>query len=99
MKIHGSGMGRDNGSPDYHVVIDGKFIGMEAKGWKGKVYPNQYDFAERILKSGGRYIVVYPDIDVDDVLENELTKVVYHGDNMMKTLKETHELILPNEGE
>lgn len=95
MKIHGSAMGGNSGSPDYHLVIDGIFYGFEAKGWSGKVFPNQYDFAERILNAGGRYFIVYPDVNVNDILDGKVKQVEYEGDHEMTTYKGTHELILP----
>lgn len=90
--VHGSGFGKA-GLPDYVAVYNGQFIGIEAKEWNDTVKPNQYDVAEDILKRGGRYIVAYPDVDVDDIKHGWCDFIIYEH-NEMVTQHRTHELML-----
>lgn len=46
----------------------GKFIGIECKGDRGKLRPEQIAFRDRLEKDGGLYIVARSVEDVDRVL-------------------------------
>jgi hypothetical protein len=58
------------GIPDI-IMIDstGHFIGIEAKGKKGRLSPEQEDFRRRCKENGAEYIVAK---SVDDLIEHGL---------------------------
>ena len=58
------------GSPDIVVIINGQYVGIEAKVGKNKLSESQMEFGEQLVKAGGRYVVVRDNID--DLIE-ELT--------------------------
>lgn len=65
---HGSAFG-SRGVPDFITVDDcGGFIGVEAKAPGALPYPNQLRQAIKIIQSGGRYVVAYADVDMEQVL-------------------------------
>lgn len=65
---HGSAFG-SRGVPDFITVDDsGVLIGVEAKAPGAIPYPNQLRQAIKIIQSGGRYVVAYADVDMDQVL-------------------------------
>jgi len=47
------------GSPDIIIVKNGKYIGCEVKGTDGKQSEDQMDFARRLIKAGGEYILTH----------------------------------------
>lgn len=47
------------GAPDIVVVRDGKYIGVEVKGTDGRQSEDQMDFARRLIKAGGEYILAH----------------------------------------
>jgi len=47
------------GSPDIIVVKNGLYIGVEVKGTDGKQSEDQMDFARRLIKAGGEYILAH----------------------------------------
>ena len=61
------------GSPDIVIVRNGKYIGCEVKGTDGKQSDDQMDFARRLIKAGGEYILAR---SLDGFIEqfNALTK-------------------------
>ncbi|RIM32780.1 hypothetical protein BUY35_00390 [Staphylococcus cohnii] len=92
--IHGSGMAKKNGVFDY-VTLDkeGKFVGVEAKSSRGKVYPNQLRRCRETLDKGGRVIIVYPnDFDIGAIDMHELPKYNYIDEDT-KLPKETLEIV------
>ncbi|MDK7284285.1 hypothetical protein [Staphylococcus pettenkoferi] len=93
--IHGSGMANKNGVFDYvSIDSDGKFLGIEAKSSRGKVYPNQMRRCREILEKKGRAIIVYPgNFDIDDIDRHKLPKYNY-VDEDTKLPKETMEIVL-----
>lgn len=69
---HGSAFG-SRGVPDFITVDDsGGLIGVEAKAPGALPYPNQLRQAIKIIRSGGRYVVAYADVDMDRVLSRSL---------------------------
>ena len=64
MNNHGTVMSR-SGVPDI-VTVDaqGTFLGIEVKTLGQKPTVNQLRRAAEILRSGGRYVVAYPDFDL-----------------------------------
>lgn len=64
---HGTVMSR-SGVPDI-VTVDavGRFLAIEVKTVGQKPTVNQLRRAAEILRSGGRYVVAYPDFDLDEV--------------------------------
>lgn len=44
------------GSPDIICVVKGLYVGIEVKGEKGKLSPNQISFREALVRAGGIYI-------------------------------------------
>lgn len=64
---HGTVMSR-SGVPDI-VTVDaqGTFLGIEVKTLGQKPTVNQLRRAAEILRSGGRYVVAYPDFDLGAV--------------------------------
>ena len=57
-----------NGVPDI-VTVDsaGRFLAIEVKTVGQKPTVNQLRRAAEILRSGGRYVVAYPDFDLSEV--------------------------------
>jgi hypothetical protein len=45
------------GIPDIIVIRDGRFIGIEVKGPKGKLSPDQAEFGRLCMRNGAEYIV------------------------------------------
>lgn len=82
--IHGNKMGGGNGKPDIFTMdINGHFVGIEAKAYNGKVYPNQLDKAHAITSVGNaRYIVAYADFEVEDMDNDTLPKIPYEHSEM-----------------
>ena len=69
INAHGSAFGT-RGVPDFITIDDdGILTGIEAKSPGEKPYVNQIRQAMKILASGGRYVVSYGDISVDDILD------------------------------
>lgn len=95
VNTHGSTFGK-RGVADYLTIENGQAIAIEAKYWNGKVYPNQFDFLEKVLLNGGRVIIAYPDIDFD-IWELGLVPKVAYEHNKMKHPKETFELVLTDQ--
>lgn len=98
IKTHGTQFGANDGVPDYQTVINGQAIYFETKAINGKGYPNQYKIAEKLLKQGGWYFFIYPDVeDYDiplDLFVGKIPKVAYTGDPHQDTPKYTHQLVL-----
>lgn len=46
------------GAPDIVAVISGQYIGIECKVGKNKLSESQFSFGERLVKAGGRYLVI-----------------------------------------
>ena len=81
--IHGNKMGGGNGKPDIFTMDkDGRFVGIEAKAYNGKVYPNQLDRAYAITSNHGRYVVAYADFEVADIDNHTLPKIPYEHSEM-----------------
>ena len=57
-----------NGTPDIIAVIDGLFIGLEFKTYRGRQSQDQKDFQERLEKAGGLYFIIRSEKDLLDVL-------------------------------
>ena len=57
-----------NGVPDIIIVIDGKFIGLEFKTYRGKQSEDQKTFQSRLESAGGKYHIVRSVQDLTDVL-------------------------------
>lgn len=53
------------GSPDIFAVKNGKIVGIEVKGPRGKLSAAQDEFGSRLIVAGGDYIVAY---SLDDVM-------------------------------
>ena len=58
------------GCPDLigWIAPEGRFLGIECKGDRGKLRPEQASFRDRLEKDGGLYIVARSVEDVDRVL-------------------------------
>lgn len=54
------------GVPDFLVCVRGRFVGIETKAATGKVTALQKMEGEKIEKSGGKWLVVYP-TDLNDL--------------------------------
>ena len=93
--IHGSGMANKNGVFDY-VTLDkeGKFLGIEAKSSRGKVYPNQLRRCREILEKGGRAIIVYPNYFDIKAIDSQCLPKYNYTDEDTKLPKETLEIVL-----
>ena len=69
---HGTVMSR-SGVPDIVTVdSDGRFLAIEVKTVGQKPTVNQLRRAAEILRSGGRYVVAYPDFDLGAVDTSEI---------------------------
>jgi hypothetical protein len=54
------------GSPDFIVLADGKYIGLELKGEGGKLSPEQEEAKKKIEKLGGIYKII---TSLEDLIE------------------------------
>jgi len=54
-----------SGAPDIIAVVDGIYVGIEAKIGKNKLSASQFEFGEKLVKAGGRYLVVR---DLEDLI-------------------------------
>ena len=61
-----------NGAPDIIIVIDGKFIGLEFKTYRGKQSEDQKNFQRRLEGAGGWYFIIRSMVDLEKVLEQFL---------------------------
>jgi len=57
------------GVPDIIIIREGMFIGIEVKGPKGKMRPDQFIFKARCEAQGGKYYTVYCLDDLKKVME------------------------------
>lgn len=93
--IKGSHFGGKQGKPDF-ISSDkhGIYTGIEIKAPSGKPYPNQIRRGRELIQYNyGRYIVAYPDFDLEKMDNHELPRVLYTGEDM-KFPKQTCELVL-----
>ena len=58
------------GLPDIVIVKDGQYIGVEIKAGKNKLSPAQFDFGEKLVKAGGKYLIVRSLDDLERELNN-----------------------------
>lgn len=88
INVHGS-MYSKSGTADI-ISLDkrGVFLGIEVKKYGGKVYPNQYDFLESLLKNNGRAIVLFDDIKS---FKSELINIIDNHQLPLQTLSEARE--------
>jgi hypothetical protein len=61
-------MGTQKGWPDYLVIYDGKFVGLELKTATGRVSPEQKAFGTAMIENGGDYFICRDLTDVDTAL-------------------------------
>ena len=57
-----------NGIPDIIAVIDGKFIGLEFKTYRGRQSEDQKIFQERLEAAGGRYFIIRSLTDLEKTI-------------------------------
>lgn len=57
-----------NGFPDIVAVIDGLFIGLEFKTYRGRQSQDQKDFQAKLEAAGGMYCIIRSEKDLLDVL-------------------------------
>lgn len=71
--VHGEARGAQNGVPDV-ITLDarGRLCGIECKARGEEPVFTQWLQAQRIVASGGRYIVAYEDFDVGAFARGEL---------------------------
>lgn len=64
----------DDGLPDIVCIIPpgGKLLGLEVKSAKGRLRPGQVAFKERLIASGGAYVVVRTLQDAMNAVAKEL---------------------------
>lgn len=72
INVHGTMYSKSGTADIISIDSDGKFLAIEVKKYGGKVYPNQYDFLESVMRDGGRGIVLFDDIKTfeDDLVTN-----------------------------
>lgn len=58
-----------NGTPDIIVVIDGKFIGLEFKTYRGRQSEDQKIFQKKLESAGGFYFIVRSTKDVENIID------------------------------
>ena len=68
MDIQGSRF-TTNGVPDIIAVIDGRFIGLEFKTYRGKQSEDQKIFQKRLEAAGGLYFIIRSVADLKNTLE------------------------------
>ena len=59
-----------NGVPDIIIVIDGMFIGLEFKTYRGHQSQDQKNFQAKLESAGGKYHIIRSVNDLNAVLEN-----------------------------
>ena len=57
-----------NGFPDIVAVINGLFVGLEFKTYRGQQSQDQKNFQKALEAAGGRYFIIRSDKDLLDVL-------------------------------
>ena len=57
------------GAPDMIVVIDGRFIALEFKTYRGRQSQDQKNVQERVEQAGGFYFLPRSIKDVNDILD------------------------------
>jgi len=57
------------GCPDITVLFDGRYIGIEVKGLKGKQKPEQKEAEQQIKRCGGEYYIVRSVDEVVNILK------------------------------
>ena len=58
-----------NGTPDIIAVIDGRFIGLEFKTYRGRQSEDQKIFQVRLEAAGGKYHIIRSVDDLNAVLD------------------------------
>lgn len=58
-----------NGSPDYILIIGGRFVGFEVKTEKGRQSDSQKIFEEKLREAGGFYFIIRSIEDAEKALQ------------------------------
>ena len=85
INVHGNMYSKSGTADIISMDSRGIFLGIEVKKYGGKVYPNQYDFLESVLKNNGRAIVLFDDIKT---FKDDLVHLIDNHELPLQTLSE-----------
>lgn len=101
INVHGDMYSKSGTADIISMDNNGTYVAIEVKNIGGKVYPNQYDFLEEVLKNNGRAIVVFDDVknfknELVEKIDNHLLPLHSIELGRKKTPQKTFELTLEN---